>query len=73
MPSSQAIVLVVVVTNRERERERERDLLQEALVKFDDHFQNMVAEILRVPCLSDDQWDLASLPVKLWSGRIRPR
>ena len=41
------------------------DLLQEALVKFDDHFQNMVAEILRVPCLSDDHWDLASLPVKL--------
>lgn len=25
----------------------------------------MVAEILRVPCLSDEQWDLASLPVKL--------
>jgi len=41
------------------------DLLEEALVKFDDHFQNMVAEILRVPCLADDQWDLASLPVKL--------
>jgi hypothetical protein len=41
------------------------DLLQEALVKFDDHFQNMVAEILRVSCLSEDQWDLASLPVKL--------
>ena len=41
------------------------DLLEEALVKFDDHFQNMVAEILRVPCLADDLWDLASLPVKL--------
>jgi hypothetical protein len=41
------------------------DLLQEALVEFDDHFQNMVAEILRVPCLADDRWDLASLPVKL--------
>jgi ubiquitin carboxyl-terminal hydrolase 44/49 len=26
------------------------DLLQEALVKFDDHFQNMIAGILRVPC-----------------------
>src|SRR5687767_11727556 len=38
------------------------DLLQDA---FDDHFQNMVAEVLRVPCLSDEQWDLASLPVKL--------
>jgi hypothetical protein len=41
------------------------DLLQEALVKFDDQFQSMVAEILRVPCLSEDQWDQASLPVKL--------
>ena len=55
---------------RERERERERestcppDLLQEALEKFDDHFQNMVAEILRVPCLTENQWDQASLPVK---------
>ena len=41
------------------------DLLQEALVKFDDHFQNMIAEILRVPCLTDDVWEQASLPVKL--------
>ena len=41
------------------------DLLKEALAKFDDHFQNMVAEILRVPCLSEDQWEHASLPVKL--------
>ena len=40
------------------------DLLQDALVQFDDHFQNIVAEILRVPCLSEDQWDQASLPVK---------
>jgi hypothetical protein len=40
------------------------DLLQDALVKFDDHFHNMVAEILRVPCLTEDQWDQASLPVK---------
>ena len=40
------------------------DLLQEALEKFDDHFQNMVAEILRVPCLTENQWDQASLPVK---------
>jgi len=40
------------------------DLLQDALGKFDDHFQNMVAEIMRVPCLSEDQWDQASLPVK---------
>ena len=28
------------------------------------HFQNMVAEILRVSCLSEDQWEQASLPVK---------
>jgi hypothetical protein len=41
------------------------DLLQEALVQFDDHFHNMVAEILRVPCLTEEQWDQASLPVKL--------
>ena len=41
------------------------DLLQDALVNFDDQFQSVVAEILRVPCLSDDQWDQASLPVKL--------
>jgi len=41
------------------------DLLEEALVKFDEQFQNMVAEIFRAPCLSDDQWDQASLPVKL--------
>ena len=38
---------------------------QEALVRFDEQFQNMVAEVLREPCLSDDQWDQASLPVKL--------
>jgi hypothetical protein len=41
------------------------DLLQDALVEFDDHFQNMVAAILRVQCLTEDQWDQASLPVKL--------
>ena len=40
------------------------DLLQEAIAKFDEHFHNMVATILRVPCLSEDQWDQASLPVK---------
>ena len=40
------------------------DLLQEALVQFDDHFHNLVAEILRVPCLTEEQWDQASLPVK---------
>jgi ubiquitin carboxyl-terminal hydrolase 44/49 len=31
------------------------DLLQDALCKFDDHFQSMVATILRVPCLLEDQ------------------
>ena len=42
------------------------DLLQDALVKFDDQLQSVVAEILRVlRCLSDDQCDQASLPVKL--------
>ena len=40
------------------------DLLQDALEKFDEHFQNMVAEILQVSCLSEDQWEQASLPVK---------
>jgi Reverse transcriptase (RNA-dependent DNA polymerase) len=40
------------------------DLLQDALDRFDEHFQNMVAEILRVSCLSEDQWEQASLPVK---------
>ena len=40
------------------------DLLQDALEKFDTHFQNMVAEILRVSCLTEDQWEQASLPVK---------
>ena len=33
------------------------DLLQDALCQFDDHFQSMVAAILRVPCLTDDQWN----------------
>ena len=41
------------------------DLLQDALERFDEHFQSMVAEILRVSCLSEDQWEQASLPVKL--------
>lgn len=40
------------------------DLLLDALARFDEHFQNMVAEILRVSCLSEDQWEQASLPVK---------
>ena len=40
------------------------DLLQDALCQFDDHFQGMIASILRVPCLTDDQWEQASLPVR---------
>ena len=48
------------------------DLLQEALVKFDDHFQNMVAEILRVLCLTEDQWEQASLPVEARRVRCQP-
>ena len=42
------------------------------LLKFDDHFQNMVAEILRVPCLTEDQWEQASLPVKLSGLGVNP-
>ena len=41
------------------------DLLEDALGKFDDHFQSMVADILRVGCLAEDQWEQASLPVRL--------
>ena len=41
-----------------------RDLLREALTQFDAHFQNIVAEILRVSSLSNDQWCQASLPVR---------
>src|SRR5688572_22584152 len=41
------------------------DLLGDALEQFDEHFQNMVAEILRQPCLTGEQWDQASLPVKM--------
>ena len=40
-------------------------LLEDALEKFDDHFQNMVADILRVGCLAEDQWEQASPPVRL--------
>ena len=39
-------------------------MLQDALGKFDEHFRNMVAEILRVSCLTEHQWEQASLPVK---------
>ena len=41
------------------------DLLEDALGKFANHFQNMVAEIVRVGCLGEDQWEQASLPVRL--------
>ena len=41
------------------------DLREDALGKFDEHFQSMVAEILRVGCLGEDQWEQASLPARL--------
>ena len=41
------------------------NLLQECLEKFDDHFHDMLTEILRVPCLSEDTWEHASLPTRL--------
>ena len=40
------------------------DLLRDALAQFDAHFHNIVAEILRVPCLSKEQWFHAALPVR---------
>jgi hypothetical protein len=40
------------------------DLLEKALDQFDEHFQSILATILRVPCLAEDQWEQASLPVK---------
>ena len=39
-------------------------ILNDTLKKFDDHFHDMVAEILRVGCLSEEQWEQASLPVR---------
>jgi hypothetical protein len=40
------------------------DLLEEALGQFDEHFHFILATIMRVPCLAEDQWEQASLPVK---------
>ena len=45
------------------------ELLEDALAKFDEHFQNMVADILRVGCLGEDQWEQDSQV----SGSIKPR
>ena len=39
-------------------------ILSEALESFDEHFHQIVAEILRVPSLSTDQWEQASLPIR---------
>ena len=39
-------------------------VLRVALVKFDDHFHEILAAILRVPCLSEDRWEHASLPTR---------
>jgi len=40
------------------------DLLEEALGQFDEHFHSILATILRIPCLTEDQWEQASLPIK---------
>ena len=40
------------------------DLLELALDQFDDHFHSLLATIMRVPCLAEDQWEQASLPIK---------
>lgn len=40
------------------------DLLEEALGQFDEHFHAILATILRLPCLTEDQWEQASLPIK---------
>jgi len=40
------------------------DVLHEALEKFDDHFHEILAVILRVPCLSEEKWTHASLPTR---------
>src|SRR6185437_8229807 len=39
-------------------------LLRGAIRSFDGHFREMLATILRVPCLGDDTWELASLPTR---------
>ena len=39
-------------------------LLRSALRLFDTHFREMLATILRVPCLGDDTWEHASLPTR---------
>ena len=39
-------------------------ILAPALQKFDSQFHDMIAEILRVPSLSDDEWEQATLPVR---------
>ena len=49
------------------------ELLEDALGKFDEHFQNMVAEILRVGCLGEDQWEQASAGQTLRSWSIKPK
>jgi hypothetical protein len=38
--------------------------LRQALRMFDDHFRDMLATILRVPCLGVDTWEHASLPTR---------
>lgn len=39
-------------------------VLRVALEKFDEHFHDILSTILRVPCLSEDKWEHASLPTR---------
>jgi hypothetical protein len=39
-------------------------VLRGAIDQFDLHFQDMLATILRVPCLAEDIWEHASLPTR---------
>jgi len=39
-------------------------VLSEAIKQFDGHFRDILAQILRVPCLADEVWEHASLPCR---------
>lgn len=47
-------------------------LLRSALRLFDTHFREMLATILRVPCLGDDTWEHASLPTRFAGLGVTP-
>jgi hypothetical protein len=40
------------------------DVLRDAIKQFDDHFQDILSAILRVPCLPEDTWEHAALPTR---------